>query len=49
MLPLLESGEIVNVDAGPACAGDPAPVCDVGDGAFVAGEVGDFLGGQVIV
>lgn len=40
LFPRFERGEGVDVDARPACACDPAPVGNVGDSAFGAGEVG---------
>ena len=41
--------ELFNVDTSPARGRDPAPVRDIGDGAFVAHQVVGLSGGQVLV
>lgn len=47
--PRLEVRELLDVDAGPAGTGDPAPVRDVGDGDVVADQVAGLRLGEVRV
>ena len=49
LLPRLQMRELVDIDARPSGRRHPAPVCDVGNGAFVADQIARCGGGEMAV
>jgi len=49
VFPSLQSREVLDVDAGPACCADPTPVGDVSDGTLVAYQIVGLAVAKVLV